>query len=109
MMAKRKISEEIRKKILAEPDTMKYVAIARKYGISGATVNAIRGPRKGRGKRKSSPPPSKKDAKPEPEAEPEEIEAVDCELNLPQIDAIYNLLSTRQKAIAVLSAVTEEA
>jgi hypothetical protein len=37
------------------------------------------------------------------------METVEAEMNAAQIDAIYNLLTTRQKAIAVLTAVTEEA
>ena len=61
-------------------------------------------------KRKSSPPPSKKGAKPEPEViEEVEEEVVECQMTVPQIDAIYNLLTPVQKAIAVLSGLNEEA
>jgi hypothetical protein len=59
---------------------------------------------------KRSPPPSKKASIPEPIAETEEeIETVEATMNEAQIDAIYNLLTTRQRAIAVLTALTEEA
>lgn len=46
------------------------------------------------------------DAEIEAEAEPEFVE---CLVSVPQLDAIYALLQPRQKALAVLNALNEEA
>jgi hypothetical protein len=104
---KTRISDEVREQIKAEPDTMKYMDIARKYGISDATVNAIRGPKNGR-----RPAPSNKLAKRErpviidPPAE-DATEYITCEISVPQLDKIYALLPAKSKAAAVLNGVED--
>lgn len=50
------------------------------------------------------------DAVIEDEADSEDAtEYIDCQISVPQLDTIYNLLQPRQKAMAVLNALTEEA
>ena len=111
---KARISDEVREQVKAEPDTMKYTAIAKKYGISDATVNAIRGPRKGRGKHKRLPPPSTALAKRgevielDPPEQEDDTVYVDCQISVPQLDKVYNLLTPRQKALAVLTGLDED-
>lgn len=62
----------------------------------------------------ATPPPSDKLAKRERpiviDAQVEDTEEyVDCQISVSQIDTIYGLLQPRQKAMAVLSALNEEA
>lgn len=113
-MRGKRIDEAVKQQILDEPDTMKYTHIAAKYGVSDATVNAIRGPRGGhkpKGKSHHRLSPGTSLAKrgevvidqPEPEAE----ESVTCEVAVSKLDAIYQLLTPYQRAIAVLSGVGE--
>jgi hypothetical protein len=57
---KTRISDEVKAQVKAEPEDVSYTAIAKKYGISDASVNAIRGPKYAQGK------PAKKAAKKKP-------------------------------------------
>jgi hypothetical protein len=72
---------------------------------------------KAKGSSRSTPPPRTQLAKRErpividAPADPAEdaVEYVDCQISVPQLDTIYGLLQPRQKAMAVLNALNEEA
>lgn len=108
---KTRIGDEIREQIKAEPDTLTYTAIARKYGISDATVNAIRGPKHGRKARGSGTTALAKREHPiviDAQVEKaDQTEYVDCQIAVSQLDKIYNLLPASSKAVAVLNGVED--
>jgi hypothetical protein len=58
----KRIPDDVRAQIMAEPDSISHVAVARKYGVTDVTVGVIRG-RKGRVTRKTAAPSPVKTAK----------------------------------------------
>jgi hypothetical protein len=115
-MRGKRTSEEVRQQILDEPDTMKYAEITRKYGVSYATVNAVRGRRhprgsghkpKGKSHHRLSPGTSLAKRGEVVEIDPPAEESVTCEVPVSKLDAIHELLTPYQRAIAVLSGVGE--
>lgn len=95
----KRISEEVRAQIAAEPATMSINAIAEKYGLGWSTARALRG---------LNPPSTSLAKRGEVvEIDPPAEETVTCEFPVKKLDAIYELLTPYQKAVAVLSGVGE--